>query len=94
MSRAPVFPVRVRTTSHGIAAAAGKAGAFIGTYTLTALLPATGFGKTSAIVAGVSILGLLVTVTLLPEPKGVSLEELTEAPAGDVSVPARPPARR
>jgi PHS family inorganic phosphate transporter-like MFS transporter len=69
----------VRTTSHGIAAAAGKIGAFIGTYTLTALLPAIGLGKTSAIVAGVSVLGLFVTVTLLPEPKGVSLEELTEA---------------
>ena len=32
----------------------------------------------SAIVAGVALLGLLVTVTLLPEPKGISLEELTE----------------
>jgi MFS transporter, PHS family, inorganic phosphate transporter len=78
---AEIFPVRVRTTSHGIAAAAGKAGAFIGTYALTALLPVIGFGKTSAIVAGVSALGLLATVTLLPEPKGVSLEVLTEAPA-------------
>lgn len=75
---AEIFPVRVRTTSHGIAAAAGKIGAFTGTYTLTALLPAIGLGKTSAIVAGVCILGLLVTVVLLPEPKGISLEELTE----------------
>jgi MFS family permease len=76
---AEIFPVQVRTTSHGIAAAAGKIGAFIGTYTLTALLPAIGLGKTSAVVAGVSVLGLLVTVMLLPEPKGISLEELTEA---------------
>lgn len=74
---AEIFPVRVRTTSHGIAAAAGKLGAFAGTYALTALLPAIGFGRTSAIVAGVCLLGLLVTVTLLPEPKGISLEELT-----------------
>jgi MFS transporter, PHS family, inorganic phosphate transporter len=75
---AEIFPVHVRTTSHGIAAASGKLGAFVGTYALTALLPAIGFSKTSAIVAGVSLLGLLVTVALLPEPKGVSLEELTE----------------
>jgi hypothetical protein len=43
-----------------------------------ALLPSIGLGRTSAIVAGVSLLGLLVTVTLLPEPKGSSLEDLTE----------------
>jgi MFS transporter, PHS family, inorganic phosphate transporter len=78
---AEIFPVRVRvrTTSHGIAAAAGKIGAFIGTYALTWLLPAIGLSRTSAIVAGVSVLGLLVTLALLPEPKGTSLEEFTEA---------------
>jgi MFS family permease len=74
---AEIFPVRVRTTSHGIAAAAGKIGAFIGTYTLAALLPAIGLGRTSALVAGVAVLGLLATVAFLPEPKGVSLEKLT-----------------
>ncbi|MGO8886283.1 MAG: MFS transporter [Streptosporangiaceae bacterium] len=72
-----IFPVRVRTTSYGIAAASGKIGAFIGTYALVAL-PAIGFGPTSAIVAGVAILGLLVTLTMLPEPKGTSLEDFTE----------------
>jgi MFS transporter, PHS family, inorganic phosphate transporter len=77
---AEIFPVRVRTTSGGIAAAAGKIGAFIGTYALTALLPAVGLGKVSALVAAVSVLGLVVTVTLLPEPKGASLEQLTETP--------------
>jgi len=75
---AEIFPVRVRTTCHGIAAAAGKIGAFIGTYALAALLPRIGLSETSAIVAGVSLLGLLATVALLPEPKGASLEDLTE----------------
>ena len=60
---------------------------------LTALLPAIGFGKTSAIVAGVAVLGLLATVTLLPEPKGISPEELTETSFGqrehDTWVPGR-----
>jgi MFS family permease len=86
---AEIFPVQVRTTSHGIAAAAGKLGAFIGTYALTALLPAIGFRQTSAIVAGVSLLGLLVTVTLLPEPKGISLEELTETRPAPQRLPSR-----
>jgi MFS transporter, PHS family, inorganic phosphate transporter len=90
---AEIFPVRVRTTSHGIAAAAGKIGAFAGTYALTALLPVIGFPRTSAIVAGVCLLGLLVTVMLLPEPKGLSLEELTEPGSGSPARlldPARP----
>jgi sugar phosphate permease len=75
---AEIFPVRVRTTSHGIAAAAGKVGAFIGVYSLAALLPAVGLSRASALVAGAAVLGLLATVALLPEPKGVSLQEFTE----------------
>jgi hypothetical protein len=39
-----------------------------------------------AFVAGVSLAGLLVTVTLLPEPKGISLEELTETRAGHMNL--------
>ena len=78
---AEIFPVRVRTTCHGIAAASGKAGAFIGTYALTALLPVAGFAAISGLVAAISILGALLTIGLLPEPKGLSLEQLTETGA-------------
>jgi hypothetical protein len=41
-----------------------------------------GLGPTSGIVAGVSVLGVLCTVLLLPEPKGMSLERLTEIRPG------------
>jgi PHS family inorganic phosphate transporter-like MFS transporter len=75
---AEIFPVRVRTTSHGIAAASGKIGAFVGTYALTSLLPRIGLADTSAIVGFIAVVGAIVTVTTLPEPKGQSLEELTE----------------
>jgi MFS family permease len=88
---AEIFPVRVRATCHGIAAAAGKIGAFVGTYALTSLLPAIGLARTSALVAGTAVLGLLVTVTLLPEPKGVSLEELAGGPGARSA--GRPPGR-
>jgi MFS transporter, PHS family, inorganic phosphate transporter len=73
----------VRTTSHGIAAASGKIGAFVGTYALTALLPRIGLGKTSALVGVIALAGAIVTVALLPEPKGISLEALT----GEEDVP-------
>ncbi len=75
---AEIFPVRVRTTCHGIAAASGKIGAFIGTYALTSLLSSTGLGRVSLLVAVIAAAGALVTVWLLPEPKGKSLEELSE----------------
>jgi MFS transporter, PHS family, inorganic phosphate transporter len=75
---AEIFPVQVRTTSHGIAAASGKIGAFIGTYALTTLISSAGLPRVSLLVAFVAGLGALVTVWLLPEPKGKSLEELTE----------------
>lgn len=78
---AEIFPVRVRTTAHGIAAAAGKVGAFVGTCALTSLLPRIGLGDTSLIVAMVALLGAVVTISTLPEPKGQSLEDITEEPA-------------
>jgi MFS transporter, PHS family, inorganic phosphate transporter len=74
---AEIFPVRVRTTSHGIAAAAGKIGAFIGTYALTSLLPRIGLADVSAIVGFIALAGAVVTITMLPEPRGQSLEALT-----------------
>ena len=78
MYPAEIFPVRVRTSSHGVAAASGKIGAFVGTYALTALLPRIGLGDTSALVGLVAVAGAVVTITMLPEPKRQSLEELTE----------------
>jgi MFS family permease len=78
---AEIFPVRVRTSSHGIAAASGKIGAFVGTYALTALLPRIGLASTSALVGTVAAVGAVLTITMLPEPKGQSLEEITEGNA-------------
>jgi MFS family permease len=86
---AEIFPVRVRTTSHGIAAAAGKIGAFAGTYALTSLLPRIGLSQTSAIVGSIALLGAVVTITMLPEPKGQSLEALTEDQEAGVSTSAQ-----
>ncbi|KAL8162238.1 hypothetical protein V2J09_013727 [Rumex salicifolius] len=87
---AEIFPARLRSTCHGISAAAGKAGAIVGSFGFLYLsqekdatkrdagYPA-GIGKSkSLIVLGVlNFIGLLFTL-VLPESKGKSLEEASK----------------
>jgi len=79
-----IFPVRVRTTGHGIAAAMGKLGGFLGVFTFPFLMRWHGLLSAESGAAIVSVLGLITTLTLLPETKGKSLEELAEEPATPV----------
>ncbi|CAN1136912.1 Probable inorganic phosphate transporter 1-7 [Linum perenne] len=86
---AEIFPARVRSTCHGISAAAGKVGAMVGAFGFLYLAqdkekakaeagyPA-GIGvKNSLIVLGVvNFLGMAFTF-LVPESKGKSLEEMS-----------------
>ncbi|CAN6213825.1 unnamed protein product [Urochloa humidicola] len=85
---AELFPAHVRATCHGVAAAAGKAGAIVGTFGFmyaarraeeTGYHP-SGIGvRASLFVLGAAnVLGLLFTC-LLPETKGRSLEEVAGA---------------
>ncbi|MBO0803181.1 MAG: MFS transporter [Nocardiopsaceae bacterium] len=75
---AEVFPVEVRTTGHGISAGLGKMGAFAGAFLFPDMLASSMGIRGAEIVAGVvSLAGLLLTMYLLPEPKGRSLEELS-----------------
>ncbi|HEY2000732.1 MAG TPA: MFS transporter [Acidobacteriaceae bacterium] len=71
-----IFPVRVRTTGHGIAAAMGKLGGFLGVFTFPFLLHWKGLLGAESAAAIASLLGLLVTIALLPETKGKSLEAI------------------
>ncbi|HUK71413.1 MAG TPA: MFS transporter [Streptosporangiaceae bacterium] len=74
---AEIFPTEVRTTGHGISAAAGKLGAFAGAYLFPDMLAASMGLRGAMIVSGVvAALGLLLTIAVLPEPKGKSLEQL------------------
>jgi len=74
---AELFPVEGRTTGHGIAAAAGKVGGFLGVFSFPILLSAGGLFAAESAAAFVSVLGILVTACMLPETKGKSLEELS-----------------
>ena len=76
-----IFPVKVRTTSHGIAAALGKIGGFVGVFTFPFFMHWHGLPAAEGAAAIVSGLGLVATIFLLPETKGKSLEELSEEPA-------------
>ena len=78
---AELFPVEGRTTGHGIASASGKLGGFIGVFTFPLLMSWHGLLTAESGAAIASVLGLLVTLVMLPETKGKTLEELSAVPA-------------
>ncbi len=75
---AEIFPVMVRTTAHGIAAALGKVGAFIGAFAFPFLLTTYHLPGAMAAAAIVSLVGLVLTFFTLPEPNQRSLEEISD----------------
>ncbi len=74
---AEIFPVRARTTGHGIAAASGKFGGFLGVFLFPIFMVWHGLLAAEGAAAAVSVVGAIVTLTMLPETKGKSLEELS-----------------
>jgi MFS family permease len=84
---AEIFPVEARTTGHGVAAAAGKLGGFIGVFLFPILMAWNGLFAAEMAAAIVSVLGIIVTLTMLPETKGKSLEELSAADEPDSRMP-------
>jgi MFS transporter, PHS family, inorganic phosphate transporter len=75
---AEVFPVETRTTGHGVAAATGKLGAFVGVFLFPIFMQWHGLVAAEAAAAITSVLGLAVTIALLPETRCRSLEELSQ----------------
>ncbi len=73
---AEIFPVKARTTGHGVAAAAGKLGGFLGVFLFPIFMAWHGLLAAEGAAAIFSVLGAIVTLTMLPETKGRSLEEL------------------
>jgi PHS family inorganic phosphate transporter-like MFS transporter len=71
-----VFPVRVRTTGHGIASAMGKLGGFAGVFVFPYLLNWKGLLGAESAAAVACVIGAIVTITMLPETKGKSLEAI------------------
>jgi MFS family permease len=72
-----LFPVTGRTTGHGIASATGKLGAFTGVFLFPFLMHWHGLLSAELTAGLVSLAGLAVTMLMLPETKGKSLEEIS-----------------
>jgi MFS family permease len=75
---AETFPVMIRSTAHGIAAACGKIGAFLGAFLFPYLLTSFHLSGAMGFAAVVSLLGLLLTIFTLPETKQRSLEDISD----------------
>jgi PHS family inorganic phosphate transporter-like MFS transporter len=71
-----LFRTEVRATAHGIAAGAGKLGAFIGVFLFPVLHDSLGLRGTLLLTAGLSACGALLTL-VLPEPAGRALAEVS-----------------
>lgn len=69
-----IYPTPIRARAHGLSAAIGKVGAFIGAFFLPLLLKNMGLPITMVFVAISSLLGIFVTF-FVPEMKGISLEK-------------------
>jgi MFS family permease len=77
-----VFPVSVRTTGHGLAAGIGKLGAFVGVFLVPVLQDHIGLRGLLVVAGASAVLGFSIT-TLLPEPAGRTLEDVSGALAAD-----------
>ena len=76
---AEIFPTQVRTTAHGISAGAGKLGAFLGAFLFPDFLNSSFGIRGAEIIAGiVALVGMLLTIVTLPEPRGKTLEQLED----------------
>ncbi|MBV8155428.1 MAG: MFS transporter [Candidatus Eremiobacteraeota bacterium] len=71
---AEIFPARIRTTSHGIAAGTAKIGAAIGAFTFPLLLGRFGMPGMAGVAAAMAVAGFFITRSMLPEPNGQALE--------------------
>src|SRR6202012_4142038 len=85
-----LFSTRVRATGQGISAGIGKLGAFIGVFLFPLLSSSLGLRGTLLLTAGVSVLGLLLSLTL-PEPAGRSLDEVSGGEVVSGAVPVQFP---
>jgi putative MFS transporter len=72
-----LFPTSIRTSGTGLATAASRVGAAVGTFLLPVGLATIGVGPSMIIGAAVSLVGVITTYLYAPETKGKTLSKAT-----------------
>ncbi|WP_229261989.1 MFS transporter [Duganella guangzhouensis] len=70
-----LFPTEIRAFAVGIGSSMTRVGSAIGTWLVPVALINLGIGNTMYVAAAVSVVGLIVSVWLAPETRGMSLEQ-------------------
>ena len=81
-----IFPTAVRSTCFGVCAGLGKVGALIGSASFEVIMDVVGLDGVYLICAGVSVLGMLVTLLFVPTAERLASEELASVVAGGVPI--------
>ena len=72
-----LFPTEMRAIGVGMATSFSRIGAAVGTWLVPMSLDTIGIGNTMYVAAGVTLLGLIVSILTAPETKGLNLEQAT-----------------
>lgn len=75
-----LFPTETRGTAMGVAVAASRLGAAVGTFLLPLGMDAFGIHNVTLIAALIAGIGLLACILWAPETRGMSLSEAAQAP--------------
>jgi putative MFS transporter len=70
-----IFPTDIRASAVGAAMAFSRIGTVLATYALPLFLAAYGIGPTMLVGAGISLLGLVVSIFMAPETRNRSIAE-------------------
>ncbi|MBU67037.1 MAG: MFS transporter [Cupriavidus sp.] len=70
-----LFPTEIRSAAVGLGASLSRVGAAVGTWLVPISLQTIGIGYTMYAAAGVTLVGLLVSLLLAPETRSLSLQE-------------------
>lgn len=70
-----LFPTEIRSAAVGLGASLSRIGAAIGTWLVPISLESIGIANTMYVAAGVTMIGLIVSLALAPETRSLSLQE-------------------
>ena len=70
-----LFPTEIRASAVGAAMAFSRIGTVLSTYALPIFMSSHGIGPTMMIGVAISVLGLIISIAMAPETKGLTLAE-------------------